>query len=675
MKIDYTEPIAERLRTIKLHLHDNPALYREVLKDIESSLSPEVHQPGDYIDVYQAQIHCYLLLREMKAAQEVAQTALELVTEYEPFGLEHGRLLKSLGDIDFTRGRHSDAIGHYSKAEEIFQQSSTPENITACLICLGNCYSTLGNHKSGLEYFTKALAAARQSQYPDGEITALMGKANVYTFMGLYAEALERLQLALKLSEQKSDIRRQASIIVNIALALQKMGNLDEALDCNLRALKLIHSFGDRQRESIALLNIGTIYFQKGNLPAALEYFQDSLKARIEIDDLSGQGVCLNNIGSVYGELGRYDEALDFLLKSLEIRINARNIRGQAVTLIALGDVMFRMGDYEKAVNYFKNALEISEQAELTETEYEAHTELLKVLKVLGRPEQALIHAERGFELYKKMFNSQSELRSTGLRIQFETENALKDAEIERLKNIDLAQINQRLTALSDERREFISIAAHDLKNPLHSMKMMLNMLKTSEPGSDDHAEYLHEIESATSGMLSLIQNLLDTEMIESGHLALMTEPFQADEIVEYLLSRYETPALDKDIVFFKEIDPTVQILADVRYIVQVLDNVVSNAVKYSPRGKSITIRLFKSNGAARIEVQDEGAGFTREDMSRLFGKFQRLSARPTAGEHSTGLGLSIAKKLTEAMNGKIWCESESGKGSVFIMQFPIVEF
>ena len=98
----------------------------------------------------------------------------------------------------------------------------------------------------------------------------------------------------------------------------------------------------------------------------------------------------------------------------------------------------------------------------------------------------------------------------------------------------------------------------------------------------------------------------------------------------------------------------------------------MSNAVKYSPPGKNIHVRLKKLPEVIRCEVQDEGPGLSAEDQKKLFGKFARLSAKPTGGEHATGLGLSIVKKLVEAMNGQVWCESEPGEGAKFVVQLPV---
>ncbi|MFT6963167.1 MAG: signal transduction histidine kinase [Flammeovirgaceae bacterium] len=105
----------------------------------------------------------------------------------------------------------------------------------------------------------------------------------------------------------------------------------------------------------------------------------------------------------------------------------------------------------------------------------------------------------------------------------------------------------------------------------------------------------------------------------------------------------------------------------------QVFENLLSNAIKFSPTDKNIYINLVEKEGEFRAEIRDEGPGMSKEDMSKLFGKFQKLSARPTAGEKSTGLGLSIVKKYVEVMNGKVWCESELGEGASFVVEFEKV--
>jgi signal transduction histidine kinase len=121
----------------------------------------------------------------------------------------------------------------------------------------------------------------------------------------------------------------------------------------------------------------------------------------------------------------------------------------------------------------------------------------------------------------------------------------------------------------------------------------------------------------------------------------------------------------------FEENNRPSMVAADTTQLVQIMDNLVSNAVKYSPSGKNIYVRVYQVDSRVRAEIKDEGPGISAEDQKRLFGKFARLSARPTAGEHSTGLGLAIVKRLVESMKGEVWCESHPGDGAAFIVELP----
>ena len=134
----------------------------------------------------------------------------------------------------------------------------------------------------------------------------------------------------------------------------------------------------------------------------------------------------------------------------------------------------------------------------------------------------------------------------------------------------------------------------------------------------------------------------------------------------------FKVSAADKNIKLITDLPATeFMIKADRNYTIQVLENLLSNAVKFSPRNKQIRFGIGKTMTEVTVYVQDEGPGISKEDMTRLFGRYQQLTARPTGGEASSGLGLSIAKKYVEAMGGEIWAESEAGEGTTFFVRFP----
>jgi signal transduction histidine kinase len=246
-----------------------------------------------------------------------------------------------------------------------------------------------------------------------------------------------------------------------------------------------------------------------------------------------------------------------------------------------------------------------------------------------------------------------------------------------------IVRYGQELSRLNEEKNEFMGIAAHDLRNPLGAIsgyaEIILEeggtLLDSSPEALARSAKEVNDcasrINDTSKRMAEMVQNLLDANRIERGEMQLNLAPLDLSQTVAAVLENQRPRAVAKQqtLQWQDEAGP-VSALADATALTQVIENLVSNAVKYSPIGKSIHVRLLKSAEGMRCEVQDEGPGLSAEDQKKLFGKFARLSATPTGGEHSTGLGLSIVKKMVEAMNGKVWCESELGKGATFIVEF-----
>jgi signal transduction histidine kinase len=284
---------------------------------------------------------------------------------------------------------------------------------------------------------------------------------------------------------------------------------------------------------------------------------------------------------------------------------------------------------------------------------------------------------ERTQELKEKM----ALLASASEEIQCQVEiQARQSAEIQ-IVNTRLQEQNVRLQELNVEKNEFLSIAAHDLKNPLNNIMMLTDMLRQPNLIQEEskRAEAFELVINAARRMLTLIENLLDINMIEQGKLSLSIIELDIASKTRVLVDGYVSTATKKNIRIECHTPDRAMIKADTTALSQVMDNLLSNAVKYSPLGSTVRMHVEYSvqnsikatHGAYTFSVQDEGPGFTDEDKTKLFGKFVRLSAQPTGGEHSTGLGLSIVKRMVEAMQGRVWCESEAGKGATFFVELP----
>ena len=240
--------------------------------------------------------------------------------------------------------------------------------------------------------------------------------------------------------------------------------------------------------------------------------------------------------------------------------------------------------------------------------------------------------------------------------------------------HLELKLARERLREMNDEKNEFMGIAAHDLRNPLSAVKGYAEMVMEdaqalTHPGLEEHGR---RIRDTAARMVEMVQNLLDVNAIERGEMKLNLAPADLCPVLNQVVEtqRPRSTAKQQTIHLESQAAPVI-VFVDASVTVQILENLVSNAVKYSPPGRKIFVRLKQDAKGVRVEVQDQGPGLSAEDQKKLFGKFARLSAKPTGGEHSTGLGLSIVKRLVEAMNGRVWCESELGRGATFVVQFP----
>ncbi|MBP7866131.1 MAG: HAMP domain-containing histidine kinase [Acidobacteria bacterium] len=235
----------------------------------------------------------------------------------------------------------------------------------------------------------------------------------------------------------------------------------------------------------------------------------------------------------------------------------------------------------------------------------------------------------------------------------------------------ELRRTNEELRQVNDLKSSILAVAAHDLKNPLQVVTGFSKLLRRRIKEDRKGIEQLEMIISASEKMVTLINELLDTVVIDTGRLQLVEEELLLGPLAESVVSLNRPLAARKGQTLVLEPGEGCRVRGDRLRLQQVMDNLVSNAVKFSPPGGVIFLRLCRENGEVRFEVHDRGPGLSEGDRERVFGRFQRLSARPTGGEHSTGLGLSIVKDLVELHRGSVEVESEPGQGAVFRVRIP----
>ncbi len=239
-------------------------------------------------------------------------------------------------------------------------------------------------------------------------------------------------------------------------------------------------------------------------------------------------------------------------------------------------------------------------------------------------------------------------------------------------RTAEVAKQNEELVNLNKEKDMLVNVVAHDLRTPLSHIRLLIQLIDvTSLHLTDDQKSYLTEIDNSADRLKQMIGRILNIHALETNRVKLMNQVIDLVALVNYVVRCFRLTAEEKEI----EMVSTSQsgdhfVEVDKNYMIQVLENLVSNAIKFSERGSKVALHVKSQDDRTYVIVEDQGPGISEEDQKKLFGRFQKLSAQPTEGEASIGLGLSIVKKYIESMNGEIHCESELGIGTKFIISF-----
>ena len=277
------------------------------------------------------------------------------------------------------------------------------------------------------------------------------------------------------------------------------------------------------------------------------------------------------------------------------------------------------------------------------------------------------------FERINQDFQELSNSVMTALIKRLRKMNELEQSLVR--KNQEIENANQQLTDLNQEKSDLIGMMAHDLRNPLASaMSIVSLLLGEKETLNTEQQELLTITKNSLDRMNVMIGRTVESQMLESGLLELRMERTEISEILDTVVNNYKNRAEEKRIALvFTGLNHKVYANVDSSFFYQAVENLVSNALKFSNGDTEVKVHLKKNEKTISIGVIDQGPGIHPDEIPLLFKKYQKLSARPTAGEKSIGLGLFIVKKLAEKMGGTLECVSEVGKGTNFVLEFPSI--
>jgi signal transduction histidine kinase len=276
----------------------------------------------------------------------------------------------------------------------------------------------------------------------------------------------------------------------------------------------------------------------------------------------------------------------------------------------------------------------------------------------------AVDYVTKPFEFEEVRARVETHLKIRRLQIALEKQNQQLEANYEQLR------------ALTEQKDEFLRIASHDLKNPLTgilcSASLVNDFVKPGTTMNDEMHQCLGRIIRQSRVMQKIIEDFLDFRALEDGQMRLVAIPMDLNETIGPVHERNEGYAREKSVNLVLELEETLpQIQADAARLSQVIENFISNSIKFSPRDTRTVVRTRSTTDSVIFEVEDSGPGLTDEDMGKLFVKYAQLSNKPTGGEKSSGLGLAICRKIIDLHGGKIGARNNPDLGATFWFELP----
>lgn len=368
-----------------------------------------------------------------------------------------------------------------------------------------------------------------------------------------------------------------------------------------------------------------------------------------------------HQVEKLAAELGQRAAELNTIFEAMPGGVYVCDTEGQFVRVNEQGVVMIGLEGSEKL-----RSIEILNQQDA-------------LLHLDGTPmrleEHPLYQALQGITQTNVRFSMQNHRTGTFVPVQFSA-SPIRDAQGEITGAVGIAADITELYSLERQKDEFLGIASHELKTPLTSLKGLTQLTRRRlERSGAPEAQYLARMEYAIRRMETLVNDLLDISRIESGKLALRLEPVEFISLCRQVVDE-QIAATDRQIVFDAPVEP-IEVEVDVDRISQVLTNLLSNALKYSPLGSPVTLTLTRRASTVAFTVRDQGTGIPEAELPYIFDRFYRVPGVEVQSGSGVGLGLGlyITKEIVERHGGCIVVESKRGEGSAFHVDLPLIAF
>ncbi len=631
----------------------------------------------------------------------------------EDLNYEHvtGKALTEIAYLKWRLSEFDEALSILLDAGDIFLKYNDISGYARVLNTRGAIYSEKGYSVKALEDFFSALSYLEEIDSIVRTGAILNNIAMIYQWQDDY-ELAEKYHLqSLAVREEYDDESGIAFSLNNLGVIRQKEGDFDEALDFFQQSLEIRQALNDNRGIAAVKRNMGSMYFEQQKYEKALRYYKIARDRYVDAEDLSGTVQADHHLGRVYlatGDLYRAQHRLEQSLQlSQRIGLSAFIIENYN----AIGELKAAKGLYFDAYRFNKKYIELRDSLLDAETkrkmlemqvmhEWELKENELKLLRKekqigdLNIARQTLIRnfllviilltlitifvIYNRFLAYKRtnaLLNRQkNDINAYNIRLKGLNSSILSQKEKVDELNEKLLRSEKSLRELNKTKDKFFSIISHDLRSPFASIVSFSRIMKRDidSLSKEELQELAVELDKSVVKINSLLDNLLQWSRSQTGKIRYEPKNFRINEVVEDNMSLFAANAAEKGIEMIDNVDDDLYVYGDANMIDTIFRNLISNAIKYTDRGGTVTLDSKVRQKMVEIFVSDTGVGIAGEDQKKLFRADALHTTYGTQDEKGSGLGLLLCKEFINKHGGNISLESKLGEGSVFSFTIPL---
>lgn len=640
--------------------------------------------------------------------------SLLVIAESERLNAVIPQIIASRGLIDAIQGQFVIGVNRLEKYLVVAESYASPNTLYLYRLRLATLYSNSGQSDKALTHIDLATENPPNDINDNYIFGGLVTKAGIYTGNYQFAQSIDIYQQAIRYANERDTLTstiEKSNIAIahnNLGLLLHRLKRFDEAIAEFEKSIAINTSISNDLGLSQNYNNIANSYVGQDSFETANEYLLQAVQLNQENRAYTSLVRNYYNLGSNFEKLSAFDDSYKYYRDAYNMSSEAGFLPGIMYNAYGIASIYFERGEYQDALAYANEALELADSSSTLELKVEIQRLLAKIYEASNNFSTALEFLNSfnvlNDSLREATYKIDIEEVRSGYQFELlESENNLLEQQlfiyelqvrrqlmyllilvisilaiaislyIYSRKNKQINQKNLQLEELYKEKDMLTKVIVHDMRNPLTGIHGALDLLMTEPKITQNQKELLNIAYRSSMKLKDMINGLLEVSRMKEEQISNEFEFAKTELICNDVVDSLKTFAATKNITISTSIVEC-SIKTYSPYLHRIIENLLSNAIKFSPKNSIVQIVTTKTADKSSwiVQIIDLGPGFTENDLTKAFGLFQKLSANPTNGEESTGLGLYTVSMLTEKLGGTVTISENYPTGSIISCEFPL---